>query len=314
MRAAIDRKQREAAGLDGAEDQHGGGRGRHQPDVAQEAAGLRRRESMRRAFVASAASTGMAATITSAKVTPNGRKPLAAEMGEQPRARRRSRATGRWRRCRARSRACCGGADVLIQNSDRMNSTVSAICRTTRSGNHIQKSVAKWKPTKAQRADDDHRQHRPGDAEAHGERRGERRSRRSSAKPAIAVLRPIIEAEWPRVSRMTLSSGMPSPMAMPTTLIDETAAVMGSQRSVSVVDAESLCMVLHDWQSVRSRLAGIERCDAVARNRPCCQLCSVNNDATRQEGDIAYCLVGAEYWQVRLGPGATSCHRSGACN
>ena len=36
-----------------------------------------------------------------------------------------------------------GGADVLIQNSDRMNSTVSATCRMARSGNHIQNSVAK---------------------------------------------------------------------------------------------------------------------------------------------------------------------------
>ena len=36
-----------------------------------------------------------------------------------------------------------GGAEVEIQNSDRMNSTVSAMWSTTRSGNHIQKSVAK---------------------------------------------------------------------------------------------------------------------------------------------------------------------------
>ena len=53
------------------------------------------------------------------------------------------------------------------------------------------------------------------------------------ARPATAVLRPIIVAEWPRVSRMTLSSGMPSPMAMPTTLIDAIAAVIDSQRVCS---------------------------------------------------------------------------------
>ena len=50
------------------------------------------------------------------------------------------------------------------------------------------------------------------------------------ARPAMAVLRPIIVAEWPRVSRMMLSSGMPSPMAMPTTLIEAMAAEMDSQR------------------------------------------------------------------------------------
>ena len=49
------------------------------------------------------------------------------------------------------------------------------------------------------------------------------------ATPAIAVLRPIMVAEWPRNSRMTLSSGMPRPMAMPTTEIEEMAAVIGSQ-------------------------------------------------------------------------------------
>jgi hypothetical protein len=37
----------------------------------------------------------------------------------------------------------CGGAEVLIQNSDRMKSTVSAIWSATRSGNHIQKLGAK---------------------------------------------------------------------------------------------------------------------------------------------------------------------------
>ena len=49
------------------------------------------------------------------------------------------------------------------------------------------------------------------------------------ARPATAVLRPIIEAEWPRLSRMTLSSGMASPMAMPTTLIEAIAAEIDSQ-------------------------------------------------------------------------------------
>ena len=49
------------------------------------------------------------------------------------------------------------------------------------------------------------------------------------ARPATAVLRPIIEAEWPRLSRMTLSSGMATPMAMPTTLIEAIAAEIDSQ-------------------------------------------------------------------------------------
>ena len=46
------------------------------------------------------------------------------------------------------------------------------------------------------------------------------------ARPATAVFRPIMVAEWPRASRMMLSSGMPSPMAMPTTLIEEIAAMI----------------------------------------------------------------------------------------
>ena len=58
------------------------------------------------------------------------------------------------------------------------------------------------------------------------------------ARPATAVFRPIIEAEWPRVSRMTLSSGTPRPMAMPTTLIEAMAAEIDSQR-ISVGAAPS---------------------------------------------------------------------------
>jgi hypothetical protein len=50
------------------------------------------------------------------------------------------------------------------------------------------------------------------------------------AMPATAVLAPIIVAEWPRDSRMTESSGTPSPMAMPTTLMDAMAAEIESQR------------------------------------------------------------------------------------
>ena len=49
------------------------------------------------------------------------------------------------------------------------------------------------------------------------------------ARPATAVLRPIMVADVPRLSRMTLKSGMPSPMAMPTTEIEEMAAAIGSQ-------------------------------------------------------------------------------------
>ena len=49
------------------------------------------------------------------------------------------------------------------------------------------------------------------------------------AMPATAVLSPIIVAEWPRDSRMTLSSGVPRPMAMPTTLIEAMAAEIESQ-------------------------------------------------------------------------------------
>ena len=53
------------------------------------------------------------------------------------------------------------------------------------------------------------------------------------ATPAIAVFRPIIVAEMPRASRMTLRSGMPRPMAMPTTMIEEMAAASGSKCSFS---------------------------------------------------------------------------------
>ena len=55
------------------------------------------------------------------------------------------------------------------------------------------------------------------------------------ARPATAVLRPIMVAEWPRDSRMTLSSGMPRPMAMPTTLIEAMAATIESQCIARVV-------------------------------------------------------------------------------
>ena len=62
------------------------------------------------------------------------------------------------------------------------------------------------------------------------------------ASPATAVLRPIIVAEMPRVSRMMLRSGMPSPMAIPTTEIEEMAAAIGSQCSLSGSWASLLCM------------------------------------------------------------------------
>ena len=71
---AVDRKQRETAGLDGAEHQHRRGRGRHQPDIAPEAdrllvvdgsSGFRRRPPAQ----------GWRPGCTSTKVTPNGRKP-----------------------------------------------------------------------------------------------------------------------------------------------------------------------------------------------------------------------------------------------
>ena len=39
--------------------------------------------------------------------------------------------------------ALCGGAEALIQNSERMKSTVIAACMTARSGSHIQYSAAK---------------------------------------------------------------------------------------------------------------------------------------------------------------------------
>ena len=75
MRCAIDRKQREAAGLDRAEDQHGGGGGRHQPDEADEAGRLILAVREMSGLSRQAASTGMAATATSPKVTPKGKKP-----------------------------------------------------------------------------------------------------------------------------------------------------------------------------------------------------------------------------------------------
>src|SRR6185437_2508597 len=65
------------------------------------------------------------------------------------------------------------------------------------------------------------------------------------ARPAMAVLRPIIEAEWPRVSRMMLSSGMPSPMAMPTTLMDAIAAAMDNHRMGTSSACDSMLPVMY---------------------------------------------------------------------
>jgi hypothetical protein len=62
------------------------------------------------------------------------------------------------------------------------------------------------------------------------------------ARPATAVFRPIIVADVPRLSRMTLRSGMPRPMAMPTTEIEEMAAVSGSQCNLSGSEAGWVCM------------------------------------------------------------------------
>ena len=78
------------------------------------------------------------------------------------------------------------------------------------------------------RADDDHGEHCPDNPKraASGVASG---AAAIEASPATAVLRPIIEAEWPRLSRMTLSSGMATPMAMPTTLIEAIAAEIDSQ-------------------------------------------------------------------------------------
>ena len=83
---------------------------------------------------------------------------------------------------------------MLIQNSDRMNRTVSAICSTTRNGNHIQNAVAKWKPTKASA---------PAAIIISMVQATPRRvaigvasgAPAIEARPATAVLRPIIDAE-----------------------------------------------------------------------------------------------------------------------
>ena len=50
-----------------------------------------------------------------------------------------------------------------------------------------------------------------------------------AATPAIAVLSPIRVEATPRFSRMMESSGSPSPIAMPTAEIDETAATSDGQ-------------------------------------------------------------------------------------
>ncbi|WP_455854655.1 hypothetical protein [Ensifer canadensis] len=49
------------------------------------------------------------------------------------------------------------------------------------------------------------------------------------ATPAIAELRPISVDEMPRFSMMLESSGRPRPMAMPTALMAETAAISDGQ-------------------------------------------------------------------------------------
>ena len=97
-----------------------------------------------------------------------------------------------------------------------------------RSGNHIQNDGAKKKPSKANAPTTiiaSIVQTTPKRA-ASGVASG---AAAIEASPATAVLRPIIEAEWPRLSRMTLSSGMATPMAMPTTLIEAMAAEIDSQ-------------------------------------------------------------------------------------
>jgi hypothetical protein len=124
----------------------------------------------------------------------------------------------------------CGGALALIQYSERMKSTVSAMWRTARRGNHIQNDGATWKPTKARA---------PARIIASMVATTPKRTASGMASgaaaieamPATAVLRPIIVAEWPRLSRMTLSSGVPRPIAMPTTLMAEIAAPSGSHRN-----------------------------------------------------------------------------------
>ena len=57
------------------------------------------------------------------------------------------------------------------------------------------------------------------------------------ATPVIAASRPVIEEESPRDSKMTLSSGIPRPMAMPTALIEAIATEIERQCTRSMFSA-----------------------------------------------------------------------------
>ncbi len=50
-----------------------------------------------------------------------------------------------------------------------------------------------------------------------------------AATPAMAEFKPIMEEDTPRFSRMIESSGNPRPMAIPTAVIAETAAIRAGQ-------------------------------------------------------------------------------------
>ena len=70
-----------------------------------------------------------------------------------------------------------------------------------------------------------------------------------AATPAMAEFSPIMEDETPRFSRMMESSGSPRPMAMPTAVMAETAAIRAGQWITS-----RITWVREEELSIRGRL------------------------------------------------------------
>ena len=102
---AIDRKQREAAGLDRAEDQHRGGGGRHKPDEAEEAGRFFLALRVDRRAFAPGGQHGNRRDRDQAEGHAERQESPGCRAARRATDPRRSRATARWRRCRARSRA-----------------------------------------------------------------------------------------------------------------------------------------------------------------------------------------------------------------
>ena len=169
---AIDRKQREAAGLDRAEDQHRGGGGRHQPDEADEACRLFLALRMDRRAFAPGGQHGNSRHRDQAEGDAERQKTLAADLREEPRAageaeRQHGGVDAEHEAAPVRRRR---GADPEFRQDEEHGQR--EVQRDAQRKPHPE-TRREIEADEGERAEHDHAEHGPDDAEPRGERRGE---------------------------------------------------------------------------------------------------------------------------------------------